>query len=282
MCHAVAAMRRQHRYKRRGWRDARWPQGKIVDAWLRNRRPRTTQPGEQCVDFARFVFTDRVVQVAPAPEAPRGPVGKAVGLGGMRIHRRRLKRRCTNAYHAHMGLFLFSALVHAYVGLRLLPALTQWPWAVALFGLLLGASAVLMPLGFYARRAKTRRAQIVGWAGLLLMGLFSSLFVLTLLRDVVLALAHLAQVAGLITVSRAQLANLDVGSAILVPVVALAITALGLRNARRTAAVVSVEVPIRNLPDALNGFTIAQISDIHVGPTIKRPYVEAIVAAVNQ
>ncbi|MGE8476313.1 MAG: metallophosphoesterase, partial [Paraburkholderia hospita] len=33
---------------------------------------------------------------------------------------------------------------------------------------------------------------------------------------------------------------------------------------------------------ALDGFTIVQISDIHVGPTIKRGYVDAIVDAVNR
>jgi predicted MPP superfamily phosphohydrolase len=32
----------------------------------------------------------------------------------------------------------------------------------------------------------------------------------------------------------------------------------------------------------LHGFTIAQISDIHVGPTIKRNYLDAIVDAVNE
>jgi predicted MPP superfamily phosphohydrolase len=35
------------------------------------------------------------------------------------------------------------------------------------------------------------------------------------------------------------------------------------------------------LPAPLHGFTIAQISDIHIGPTIKREYVAAIVDAVN-
>jgi uncharacterized protein len=40
-------------------------------------------------------------------------------------------------------------------------------------------------------------------------------------------------------------------------------------------------VPIDGLPAALDGFTIAQISDIHVGPTIKRPYLARIVEAVN-
>src|SRR5690606_14540497 len=37
-----------------------------------------------------------------------------------------------------------------------------------------------------------------------------------------------------------------------------------------------------DLPEGLHGFTIAQITDIHVGPTIKEDYLEAIVQAVNR
>jgi predicted MPP superfamily phosphohydrolase len=182
-----------------------------------------------------------------------------------------------------MRLFLFSALVHLYVGLRLVPALMAWPWAAVLLGVALAASTVLTPMGLYARRAQSRdHAQILAWSGLLFMGLFSSLFVLTLLRDVALAVAHLAQAGGLIATTSAFLADLHEGSAIAVPLLAFGITALGLRNARRTAAVVAVDVPIANLPQALHGFTIAQISDVHVGPTIRRPYVSAIVESVNR
>jgi predicted MPP superfamily phosphohydrolase len=45
--------------------------------------------------------------------------------------------------------------------------------------------------------------------------------------------------------------------------------------------VVTVEVPIAGLPPALEGYSIAQISDVHVGPTIKRAYLNAIVNRVN-
>jgi predicted MPP superfamily phosphohydrolase len=50
-----------------------------------------------------------------------------------------------------------------------------------------------------------------------------------------------------------------------VPLLALALTVLGFWNARRTAAVVRVDVPLANLPAGLHGFTVAQISDVHVG-----------------
>ena len=54
-----------------------------------------------------------------------------------------------------------------------------------------------------------------------------------------------------------------------VPFFALLLTLFGFVNARSRARVVTVNVPIAGLPVELEGFTIAQISDLHVGPTIK-------------
>jgi predicted MPP superfamily phosphohydrolase len=184
---------------------------------------------------------------------------------------------------AKMGRILFvtlSALLHAYVGSRLLPPLLSWPLAWGLLATLLVLSSVVMPMSLMVgRRRATPLADVFTWIGMLLMGLFSSLLVLTLLREVGLAL--LAIVHGL----RPGLLSGDdvaMGSALLVPAAAIAVTALGLLNARRTAAIVRVDVPIAGLPGGLHGFTIAQITDIHIGATIKRPYVQAIVEAVNR
>ena len=74
---------------------------------------------------------------------------------------------------------------------------------------------------------------------------------------------------------------LQPASAAAVPALALLLTLWGLVNARRTARVVRVDVPIAQLPAALHGFSIAQISDLHVGPTIKHGYLQAIVERVN-
>jgi predicted MPP superfamily phosphohydrolase len=61
-----------------------------------------------------------------------------------------------------------------------------------------------------------------------------------------------------------------------------AITLVGFILARRVAPVVHVEIAVEGLHVALEGFTIAQISDLHVGPTIKRPFVEKVVERVNR
>jgi hypothetical protein len=181
---------------------------------------------------------------------------------------------------ARAFLFGASALVHAYVGWRLIPALADRPWLWAPLATLLLCSFALVPLGLLGPRLRSRHlAEVTSWIGLLFMGLFSSLFVLTLLRDLVLIAAAVVQVAwpGFIASPRVV-----TDSAMLVPPAAVLITLLGFFNARRTAAVVSVDVPIAGLPEALHGFTIAQISDIHIGPTIRKPYLHAIVEAVNR
>jgi predicted MPP superfamily phosphohydrolase len=102
--------------------------------------------------------------------------------------------------------------------------------------------------------------------------------VLTLLRDAALLLA-----AGLNAMLGAgwSLRLVEDASGRAVPLAALAVTLWGFVTARRTARVVTVEVPIDNLPAPLHGFTIAQLSDVHVGPTIRGPYLEAIVQRVN-
>jgi hypothetical protein len=163
-----------------------------------------------------------------------------------------------------------SALLHLYIGWRIAPDL---PGAVPASGfiVLLVASAILIPLAFVGRRSRHRAtADRWSWAGMLALGWFSTLLVLTLLRDVVLLLAWPLGIA-----------SLTGSTAIAVPLLALAIGMIGFVNARTTARVREVEVPVSGLPAALHGFTIAQISDIHVGPTIKGPYVQRIVDAVN-
>lgn len=178
-----------------------------------------------------------------------------------------------------LNFFTITLLLHVYLGLRLLPALgldaEGMRAGIVLLVLLYGC----LLLGLLGRVLELRRlADPMAWIGMLALGLFSSLFVLTVLREFSLiaawAASALLHTATLYTDWRHA-------SAVAVPLLAVLLTCIGFLNARRRARVVEVEVPIAGLPAALEGFTIAQISDLHVGPTIKRKYIDAIVDAVN-
>jgi RecB family exonuclease len=174
-------------------------------------------------------------------------------------------------------LFGVSAVLHFYIAARLVPALPA-PWHAVAAGWLV-SEALLVPLGMLAwRYIRGIWAERVAVAGLFAMGLFSSLLVATALRDVLLIVVG---VVAATTPLAVMFSRIEAVSAVAVPLAALAVTVLGLWNARRIARVVHVDVPIEGLPPQLEGFTIAQISDVHVGPTIRRNYVEGIVAAVN-
>jgi len=173
----------------------------------------------------------------------------------------------------HVGRFLLTvmalmALLHLYIGWRLLPSLGLPPSFGKAGIVFLCCSALLIPLGMGARFmfSSPTLSDRVTWVGALLMGLFSSMLVLTFLRDLLL-----------IVLPR----SLNRDSALLVVAATLLVTVIGFINARRIPRVAEVAVPIDGLPPALEGFTIVQISDLHVGPTIKRGYVEGVVERVN-
>ncbi len=170
----------------------------------------------------------------------------------------------------------FIALfLHAYVAWRLLPDMPG-PVGFAATALWLAASAIAMPLWPIARRVRRQSLKDrLMWAGMLAMGSFSSLLVLTFFRDAALLASAAVHAVSMEAVLRKQ-------GALAVPILAALATIAGYINARRRAAIRRVDIPIAGLPAALHGFSIAQISDLHIGPTIKRDYLEPIVDAVNE
>ena len=166
-------------------------------------------------------------------------------------------------------IFAIGVVLHLYIAWRLLPDLPGGDGAAAAVSLALAASAFVIPFGTLAH-AFFHRARVIDnlvWAGGIAAGWFSTLLVLTLLRDISLAIVSDASWPG--------------RSAVAVLAVSVLITAVGFLNARRTAKVVDVDIRLDNLPAALDGLTIAQITDIHIGPTIKGNYVQRIVERVN-
>lgn len=146
-------------------------------------------------------------------------------------------------------------LLHGYVTLRLMPSLAGWPAAESSLGVLLAASALLLPLSLIGRNLRWPGARTaLAGSGMLAMGLFSSLFVLTLVRD---ALLLSSSALGALWPDALTLEGIGQTTAWAVLAAAATATVLGAWNARRTAAVVCVDVRVPGLPAALHGFKVS-------------------------
>lgn len=130
-------------------------------------------------------------------------------------------------------------------------------------------------------------AREVQFVGFFLIGLSSVAAVMLVTFDLVLGGAHLVrrwQLRRRVDLPPTdptrrgffgQLANLGVVGT------AGSVGVLGFFEVQRTPSVVECEVPIAGLPPELHGFRIVQLTDIHVGPTIRAEYLERCVEVVN-
>jgi len=150
-------------------------------------------------------------------------------------------------------------LLHVYVGAHLLgPApIAGVPRGLAWAGVLIVAWLPLVAL-FTARR---RSIRILDWAAYTSMGLSSLLIVAFLVTDL-LRVPSTAHVVFSVLIG------------------ATFVMLVGMVLARRPR-VVRVTVPIVDLPRDLAGFRILQLSDLHIGPTIRRRFVDAVVDRAN-
>ena len=190
-----------------------------------------------------------------------------------------------------MFLYLFLTLigvVYGYVGWRLISPLALDSALRLSAGLAVLCFSLLPPVSFLFRRTLqgSRWHDQFSWLTYVSMGFFVLTFLLLLSRD----LAWLAWDAAILVVRLAcenpkATAETDVLQASSsnpgVLVVAILMFAHGFYQARRRPRIAEMDIPLPNLPEALVGFRIAQISDIHVGPTIKANFVRKIVEAVH-
>ena len=198
-------------------------------------------------------------------------------------------------------LFLLAALttlalIHGYVGVRIIPTLgLNGPWFAGAWALIIVLT--VMPLAMVILRYvgfENRLTDILSWIGYTSLGFFSLTFLVVLARDLgwVLWTAGAKLVAWFRAIQAAAPAVANEFSAgrrqFIIYAMNLGIlgltgglSAYGMFQARRRPTVMEVEVPIRDLPGPLAGLRIVQISDLHVGPTIKRDYVQRVADQVN-
>lgn len=182
-------------------------------------------------------------------------------------------------------LFLLVALGllvagHVYVALRLVvePGVQEPCRGLALAAIaLLGTTLVLEPVA--ERRWSPARARIVAWPASLWMGVLFLLLVLLLASDALLWLAGSPAAAA----TRGAAAGGGQAGLRAAGVLALALTvaAGALREGLRPPRLARVGFEIRGWPDALEGFRIVQISDLHIGPILDRRFARHVAERVN-
>jgi len=197
--------------------------------------------------------------------------------------------------------FLFFIAVwgggHAYLAHRLLRPLAGRRRRQRIGQAILALSLVGVPLVFFGRWLGLDTQWLdpdwldrLAWAAYLDMGMFLVLVPLLLARDlgwITFTFLHAlrqrlrGRQTGTVPGNperRHFLANaMNAGLLGLTGSMAVA----GYREARQLARIREVIIPLSGLPDALHNFHIVQLSDIHLGPTIKGDYLAGIVERCN-
>ena len=192
-----------------------------------------------------------------------------------------------------MLFFLISvavvALVYGYCGWRLIvPAHLTGASAIAAWGTLILLASLTHVYHVLLRDSPryARASDATAWFAYSGIALATLTFTLLVLRDLGwLLYLGISGAASYITGTVIELpgeADAIETTNFGVVTLSVAATGFGMFQARRRPRIVDITIPIRNLPPALHGFRIAQISDLHVGPTIKAPFVKRIVETVNE
>jgi len=183
-------------------------------------------------------------------------------------------------------------LSYTYIGLRLIVPLRIHPLWKAFFWTILILLLPMTPVYLIFRRQMTGGLwwDVFPWIAYVSIGFFCLVFTFLVARDVLLLVIR---IFSSVPITRRHINAHDspenpqrrtfmIHSTNLAVIgVSGALSGYGLYNTRHLPDVVRVSVPIRGLPDDLEGFRIIQISDLHISPTMKTGYVQSIVDQAN-
>jgi predicted MPP superfamily phosphohydrolase len=172
-----------------------------------------------------------------------------------------------------------SFLLHRYLWARLVRA-PEWPapWGAILTAALVFL-AVLIPVTFFAMRSLPRAVNApMSWVAYTWMGFLLYFFLLIVLSDVGRGVAALFGALPKDPERRLFLSRMIAGG---VAGLAGLIGLGGVINVARGFVVQRVRVPLAKLPKSASGYVIVQLSDVHVGPTLGRDFIESIVRETN-
>ena len=188
--------------------------------------------------------------------------------------------------------FIFATIIlitmHGAVGLRIIPFLNLnnnvkiITWCVIA---VLGALPII-PIILRSKGYEEKFVDWFSWAGYISLGFFALTFIAVITKDLVyFALGLISKFSSgysqeTIDPQRREFIQKLLSIGIITTTGAS--TLKGLYNARKGPTIMKENIAINNLHKDMGGLKIAQISDLHVGPTIKKGYVESVVNEVNE
>ena len=188
--------------------------------------------------------------------------------------------------------FIFATIIlitmHGVVGLRIIPFLNLnnnvkiITWCVIA---VLGALPII-PIILRSKGYEEKFVDWFSWAGYISLGFFALTFLAVITKDLVyLALGLISKFSSgysqeTIDPQRREFIQKLLSIGIITTTGAS--TLKGLYNARKGPTIMKENIALNNLHKDMSGLKIAQISDLHVGPTIKKGYVESVVNEVNE
>ena len=192
-------------------------------------------------------------------------------------------------------IIIVLALMYGYIGWRIIiPAAFSLPvniifWAALLIFLILPFTPIISRSNSVSLPWLDTIAKI----GYLSFGFFTILFAFVLVKDIAFLLASLgaklyhlvfstpetARANDIVDPVRRKLLVNSLNAGIVG--VTGAMIGYGVYGAYRKPDIVTLDIPLKNLPEKYSGLKIVQITDIHVSHTVKRGFVEKIVNQVN-
>ena len=172
--------------------------------------------------------------------------------------------------------------IHYYLWSRLirapeLGAIWQRRGAFLFLGL-----ALLVPLGMSASRFLPKQlASIAAWTAYGWMGVSVLLLFLLLGSELVRVVIHGYNAVSSAPADPERRLAISRGIAGIVALAALGAAATGTVSALGQVAWRNVKVPLRRLSPSMSGFRIAQLSDLHIGPTLGKDWLRDVVNHTN-
>ncbi len=171
-------------------------------------------------------------------------------------------------------------LIHGYVAMRTLPAFdippTYLNWGYFLIFLL--SMLPLLPILLRYTGNEARMIDRISLVGYTSLGFFVLSFIILIFKDLFLqiveACEYLFRSQNIVDNSKRTFIKKSLSIGVIG--ISSSGTIYGFYSSRKGPTVIDQDIFIKNLPASYENFTIAQISDMHVGPTIKKKYVEMV------